>query len=100
MNVYDSATIDIDDGRIAMQRDGRIINDSFPPSPPEAAVIAAPKVAGLRVLEGTPAPAVVATRRVEVGIVQLAEGLRPGAVGARGATSAGRRCRQRRRAAP
>ncbi len=94
VNIYDSVTIDIDDGRIAMQRDGQIINDSFPPSPPEAAVIATPKVAGLRVLEGTPAPAVVATRRVEVGIVQLAAGLRPGTVGARGARSTSGRCRQ------
>jgi len=90
----DSITIDVDDGRIAMQRDAQIVNDSFPPSDPAAAVVAAPKVAGLRVVEGTLAPAIVAPRRVEAAIVQLAEGLRPGTVGARTGTSAGKRCRQ------
>lgn len=90
----DTITLDIDDGRVALQRDGQIVNDSFPPSPPRAAVVTAPKVAGLRVLEGTPAPAIVETRRIEVGIVQLPAGLRPGAVGSRAARSAGAGCRQ------
>ena len=91
----DTGTIDIDDDRIALQRNGQIVNDTFPPSAPTAAVVGAPSAAGLRVIEGTLAPAIVAARRVEVGIVRLAAGLRPGTVGARAAaTSRDRRCRQ------
>lgn len=92
----DGYGIDIDDGRIALERNGAIVNDTLPPALPVAAVTPPSARAGLRVLEGRLTPSVIAPQRVEVAIVQLADGLRPGSVRAGAAATAARprRCRQ------
>ena len=92
----DGYGIDIDDGRIALERYGSIVNDTLPPALPEAAVKRPSARAGLRVIEGRLTPSVIAPQRVEVAIVQLADGLRPGTVRAGAAATAAkpRRCKQ------
>lgn len=92
----DGYGIDIDGGRIALERYGAIVNDTIPPAPAAAAVRRPSARGGLRVIKGTLTPSVIAPKRVEVAIVQLAEGLRPGAVRAGAAATSGkaRRCRQ------
>jgi len=92
----DGYGIDIDDGRIALERNGAIVNDTIPPALPAAAVRRPSARDGLRVIEGRLTPSVIAPQRVEVAIVQLADGLRPGAVraGAAAASAPTRRCRQ------
>ena len=92
----DSYGIDLDDGRIALERNGSIVNDTLPPALPEAAVKRPSARAGLRVVEGRLTPSVIAPQRVEVAIVQLADGLRPGSARAGAAATAARprRCKQ------
>jgi hypothetical protein len=92
----DGYGIDIDDGRIALERYGAIVNDTMPPSLPAPAAVSRPSArGGLRVIKGRLAPSVIAAQRVEVAIVKLAEGLRAGTVLAGAAATSGRRrCRQ------
>lgn len=91
----DGYGIDIDDGRIALERYGAIVNDTMPPSLPAPAAVQRPSArGGLRVIKGRLAPSVLAPQRVEVAIVKLAEGLRRGTVRAGAAATSGRRCLQ------
>ena len=91
----DGYGVDIDDGRIALERHGAIVNDTMPPSLPAPAAVQRPSArGGLRVIKGRLAPSVLAPQRVEVAIVKLAEGLRRGTVRAGAAATSGRRCLQ------